>query len=326
MLILSIIIPVYNVEKYIERCLHSIQEQKECEYEVLLVDDESTDHTLAIAREVQKDFPQLRILEQEHAGQAKARNLALSIAQGKYVTFLDGDDYWETDHLKKLFYLLSKEEPDLLMGNQYFVDENGKKQKVQCIKQVVAGVHEPDIFLSECVIIGSMWLAVCNREVIEAYQIRFTEEYCCNEDFDFILKCLIHIKRAAFMDWVYYNYFRDNEGSTYNLLSGEKIKIYMQVCRKWYDYFCQHRLEFSFAENALCGITEHAKWAFQQMISFPRKDPMYRELCVYFSECKDVLGIAPRKSFRIMLEKKRFMKCLHKMGHEVKRAWKVRRA
>ena len=98
----SIIIPVYNRERYIEECIRSIQAQTYKNYEIILIDDGSTDNTLSICRSLAVSEPAIRILEASHMGVSAARNIGLDAAQGNYVFFMDSDDIIHQELLKTL--------------------------------------------------------------------------------------------------------------------------------------------------------------------------------------------------------------------------------
>lgn len=101
---ISVIIPVYNVEKYIDQCLDSLQAQSFDNFEVICVDDGSLDHTVDRIREHMKTDPRIRLIEMPHCGLAGVmRNEGIKRAEGKYCLFLDGDDFFERDMLKKTF-------------------------------------------------------------------------------------------------------------------------------------------------------------------------------------------------------------------------------
>ena len=97
--LVSIIIPVYNSERFLKECFDSILSQYFKDFEVIIVDDGSTDSSLVIEEEYSKDL-RFRVIKQENAGQGIARNRALDIAKGKYITFLDSDDAMKPDFLK----------------------------------------------------------------------------------------------------------------------------------------------------------------------------------------------------------------------------------
>ena len=92
---ISVIIPVYNVEKYLRECLESILNQTFQDFEIICVDDGSTDRSLDILQEYKRKDDRFVILQQRHAGAGAARNHGLKLAEGKYIQFLDSDDYFE---------------------------------------------------------------------------------------------------------------------------------------------------------------------------------------------------------------------------------------
>lgn len=113
----SIIIPVYNVEKYLEMTLKSAVNQKFSSYEVIIINDGSTDNSESIIREFSLEYSNVIVITQENKGQSAARNAGLEIAKGKYIYFLDSDDYIELNTLEKLFEYSEAENLDLLMFN-----------------------------------------------------------------------------------------------------------------------------------------------------------------------------------------------------------------
>ena len=101
--IVSIIIPVYNVEKYIEKCLNSVLNQTLKDIEIICINDGSTDNSLMILKEFAKKDKRIVLINQENKGQGESRNLGISIAKGEYIAFLDSDDWVEKDFYEKLY-------------------------------------------------------------------------------------------------------------------------------------------------------------------------------------------------------------------------------
>ncbi len=122
---LSIIIPVYNAEKYLQKCLESIfvQGMPLEDYEVIAVDDGSTDSSLKILENFKEKYHNLKIISQKNKGEAGARNTALKIAQGDYITFLDNDDYYNPDALAKALDKVKKENLDILYFAIHHISE-----------------------------------------------------------------------------------------------------------------------------------------------------------------------------------------------------------
>ena len=100
---ISVLIPVYNAEIYITRCLKSLSEQTFTDFEIICINDGSKDNSLSILQNYAKQEPRLRVFTQENAGVAATRNRLLETAQGKYIAFVDADDWVEKSYLEKLY-------------------------------------------------------------------------------------------------------------------------------------------------------------------------------------------------------------------------------
>lgn len=122
---ISIIIPVYNVEKYLRECLDSILAQTFQDFEIICVDDGSTDKSLEILQEYKRKDDRFVILQQRHAGAGAARNHGLKLAEGKYIQFLDSDDYFEPTLLEELYTRAEKFDSDLTVCSSRKVDDSG---------------------------------------------------------------------------------------------------------------------------------------------------------------------------------------------------------
>lgn len=123
----SIIIPVYNAEQYLSKCLESLEKQSFQDFEVLFVNDGSTDGSLAMIEDFsQKDKSRFRVLSKENGGQSSARNMALPLVEGEYTTFLDSDDYLDENYLETLYTTAKQNNSDMVISGQKKVDEEGK--------------------------------------------------------------------------------------------------------------------------------------------------------------------------------------------------------
>ena len=129
--ILSIIIPVYNAEKYIEKCLESIFLNLGNDIEVIIIDDGSTDNSLCLIKKIIKCYDvsnnNIKLLTQVNQGQSVARNNALDVSSGEYVAFIDADDYISSLYFKKVLSIIKNEKPDLIKINakKFLLDEYG---------------------------------------------------------------------------------------------------------------------------------------------------------------------------------------------------------
>lgn len=315
----SIILPIYNVEAYLSRCIESIQMQECKDFEVIIIDDESTDNSLQIAKEASKKYGNIVIIEQPHAGQASGRNKGLKEAKGEYITFIDGDDYWESGYLENIKQVLSESKPDLCVGASFFLVRNGEKTRQTSLNCV--GISEcgtVDILFREEKIPGAMWLVICKRSIIEEQQITFSEELLCNEDFDFIMKMVVASKRVVVYSKPYYNYFRDNVTSTYAVISGQKIHSYMVAYRKWFDYFSEQ--DFSYSEKIRNAISHNYLWAYYQLIDLPIREISFIKDIKYLKETQYILkNTMGEKNIVWTVIYKKLHKKIHQLGHTVKK-------
>ena len=113
---ITIIVPVYNSENYIRRCVDSVLRQSFEDFELLLINDGSTDGSLKILREYEKSDKRIRVINQENMGVAKTRNKGIKLASGKYIMFIDNDDYIENDYINKYYNSIKDTDYDIVIG------------------------------------------------------------------------------------------------------------------------------------------------------------------------------------------------------------------
>lgn len=128
--LLSIIVPVYNVEKYLERCIESIVHQTYERLEIILVDDGSSDQCPQICDEWSKKDGRIRVIHKQNGGISDARNAGLSIASGEYIAFVDSDDYIEADMYRVLVDSLERNRADITCAGILFEKEDGSRQRI----------------------------------------------------------------------------------------------------------------------------------------------------------------------------------------------------
>ena len=122
---ISVIIPIYNVERYIRECLQSVARQSFSAYEVLMVDDGSTDQSGRIAQEYADRYSRFRLIHKENGGLSSARNAGLEQAKGMYVCFVDADDYITEDYLCRLYEKAEETNADMVIADYREVEEQG---------------------------------------------------------------------------------------------------------------------------------------------------------------------------------------------------------
>ena len=209
---ISIIIPVYNVQKYLPCCLDSVQNQTFQEFEAILVDDGSTDESGSICDRYAKMDPHFSVLHKDNGGQSSARNMGLDHCRGEYVCFLDSDDYLEPDYLEYLYNEINKSNYDFVSCTANFVNEKNefiRRNNYETERKEIAG-DIFDAYFHSNLIEDAAWNKIYRRELFSG--LRFAEGIIF-EDSLFIIPLLKKCKRILFTCKFLYNY-RIREGST----------------------------------------------------------------------------------------------------------------
>lgn len=225
MLDFTIIIPVYNAEKTLERCLRSIQAQTFSNYEVLLVDDGSNDGSLDICKKFQASDNRYRIICQENGGPSKARNAALEMVCGNWICFVDADDTISDRYLEKIYEEIVNSAADAIYIGYHKVSE---KDEI-CIPCVTADTKEEIcVELSAKDMFGYAWIKCFRKEKIGS--IRFDTSLDLFEDELFACQVIKNCEKISTIDKALYNYYVSDDS-----LMGRTHQDYCQKCDKVYS-------------------------------------------------------------------------------------------
>ncbi|WP_288214440.1 glycosyltransferase family 2 protein [uncultured Bacteroides sp.] len=191
---ISIIIPMYNAEKYIEGCLDSILSQDfgPFEYEIVVINDGSKDNCLALAQQYAKKNKNIHIYSQNNKGQAAARNYGIRKSSGNYVCFVDADDHWFPNSISKLTSCYSKwSEAEIITFNMLGKDENENNNLVKEVSTgLILGPMTGIQYIAKYNYNNGPWWYMVRREYLVANNIYFIEGYYC-EDGMFTMKLLL---------------------------------------------------------------------------------------------------------------------------------------
>lgn len=209
---LSLIIPAYNVEQYIERCIESCEHQdmSHSDYEVIVVNDGSTDSTLQIVQQLADKYDNVIIRTQENQGQSGARNKALGMAKGEYVWFVDGDDYIVPDCLSILYSKAKENNLDALyfILQRHYEGEQEPVQQFECrqatlpTNEIMDGVNAVIKGYNPC----SSCAAIFNLNKIKKENLRFIPRIF-RQDTEFTYRSIPTFDRIMFLPNAYYVYF-----------------------------------------------------------------------------------------------------------------------
>ena len=187
-IILSVIIPVYNVEEHIRKCVNSILINKSRNIEIILVDDGSSDKSGVICDQIAEADSSVRVVHKKNGGVSKARNTGLAVAKGEYIGFVDSDDYVAGNYVDSLIEVLDTESPDIV---QYgFERISNKKSYKVCAARKRSYSRNSNYILKEYYAHG-VWSYFFRSDLIRQNQIVFPENIAYSEDQAFIAKCFL---------------------------------------------------------------------------------------------------------------------------------------
>lgn len=235
----SVIVPVYNAELYLKKCIDSILNQTYKDIEIIIVNDGSKDDSLLICRTLEKKDLRVVVIDKENEGVSKARNTGIKIAQGKYVMFVDADDYIESNMIENMLIKMEKDDSDLVMCN-YINLKDGKTELVQAnfsdildhkkdiVNKLMMPLIERDDGENTHKIAGfrSPWGKIFKKQIIDEFDIKFNEKMAIGEDFLFNLEFISHSQKISFDSGCYY-YYVNNENSA--------LMRYKKNC--WNNYY-----------------------------------------------------------------------------------------
>lgn len=238
--LVSVIVPIYNREKYLHRCLDSILAQTHQNLEVLCVDDGSTDASGQICGEYAQKDKRVKVLHIPNGGVSNARNIGLDNANGEYILFVDSDDWIDKNHIQLLF---PTEEIDVVCCNcvleKPFIKENNPKEAVKfyiyTFQQNFEKYYGKYCIMSPCRILYK-------KDILDRYKIRFIQDISYGEDEIFNMYYLSYCKTVAKVDNYTYHYWRaQGENSLCEKYHGNRlqcIKAKMQAC----EFFSEREL------------------------------------------------------------------------------------
>lgn len=238
---LSIIIPLYNVEKYVHRCLSSVLNQPitVSDYEIIIVNDGSTDNSLSIVKDVVTNAPNVTIINQENKGLSAARNAGLAVARGKYIWFIDSDDWVANDVLNNIFDTIkNNNNPDVIeLSRIKFIDQTQKEQRYIVSDSAPMNGKK---YLAKNSYQTSAAVFVFKQALLHKRSLLFIEGVF-HEDNDFIPKLLFFAQSVAFYRPIVY-YHRYNKGSITNTKGYKRISDLLLIAQKQVEFqeeFCE---------------------------------------------------------------------------------------
>lgn len=233
----SVIVPMYNVKKYIKKCLESLTNQTLKDIEIIVVDDGSTDISAEIVKRYKKEHENIKYYKKENGGLSDARNYGMKYATGTYIAFLDSDDYIDENTYKVMYEKAKKEDSDMVECNFYWVYDKEMK------KDIGEKYYTKKEMLEKARVVA--WNKLYKREIIEKTNTQFPKglQY---EDVEFFYKLIPYLDRVDFVNepLIYYVQREKSISNTQN----EKTKDIFTVLENVITYYKEKGLYEEYAE------------------------------------------------------------------------------
>lgn len=274
--VISVIVPCYNLEDYTRRCLESILCQTYHFLEVIVVDDGSTDATPKIIKEYADKDSRIVFVQQKNQGAGMAINHALSIAKGKYIAFVDNDDWIEKDMYARLYEALTKNQADMAVCNYNLVYTDHVEFCYSKMKTETVSVYDDvySYFSRYCTCAkpnNYTWTRLYRADIIRNSNVRF-ESFPLGSDTLFNFKLLPLVRKVAFVPDGLYNYVQRENSSVYTAAKRYNLATVYADCfeslakyyqeNKYEDFFCVlpiyafSRVRSIFFYSRLAGISD----------------------------------------------------------------------
>ncbi|WP_272691866.1 glycosyltransferase family 2 protein [Providencia sp. PROV143] len=221
---ISVIVPVYNAEEYIENSIISLMEQTLDETQFIIINDGSTDNSLQLINKIVENYPKRKqdtiIIDRKNKGVSSTRAEGLSLATGEYVIHFDSDDWAEHDMLELLYLEAKRYNSDIVICDYYinngsdqtYINQSTEENNIQCIKNILSGkLH------------GASWNKLINRKLILENNIDYIENIDYLEDVLFNIKALCFSKSITYINKAFYHYNLKNESSITSSINSKKI-------------------------------------------------------------------------------------------------------
>ncbi len=232
--LISIIIPVYNAEKYISSCIDSILNQTIDNFEIILINDGSTDNSLSILNDYKNKDIRVVVIDKVNEGVSIARNVGIKHSKGKYITFIDSDDFLEPNALETMLNLMIQFNSDIVRTNYNRIDTHAtyiaktyKNNELLVLNRNNRKILYDDIINQK---IGCyLWLLLIKKDLLIKNNITFNELLFVHQDIDYYINLVKHAKSIYFSDAITYNYYNNLGGSKNYKYFDRNVKAFIDL-------------------------------------------------------------------------------------------------
>lgn len=233
--LISVIVPVYNTEKYLEKCLMSLIEQTYPNIELVVINDGSTDASGKICEKYKKKYNNIKYEYQENNGVSSARNKALKKCDGEYITFVDSDDWVEIDYCEKLYNSINKNDSEIVICGFNKIYDNQKEKCSFSKNSEYSSAMYTKYILNPQTGFGMVAPKLIKKEIIEN---TFNTNLKIGEDALFMLQLAKNVKKVTYIDECLYNY-RINADSAVRKYNSNYVETIHESMNEMYKFVCE---------------------------------------------------------------------------------------
>ena len=284
--LISVIVPVYNVEKYLKRCIDSILNQTYKNLEIILVDDGSPDDCGKICDDYAQKDSRVKVIHQENAGLSMARNAGLDIAKGEFIAFVDSDDYIHPQMYEILYKFIESNKADVVFSNyKHIVEPDFNYKNIEQINQKIYHKNEiVDVCCTEKSKIMVAWNKLYRKEIFD--RVRYPKGILC-EDSHVLLDILGLCEKIVYIEEELYYYSIERDDSIMRTYNFKMLKDELEAYKKMIVFFEKNSLRSLFIDYDWIYfkyVTKLREHYYKVKKFFPeRKDIFHRIICEYLS-------------------------------------------
>lgn len=297
MIRVSVVVPIYNVGKFLKRSIESIKKQTLKDIQIILVNDGSTDNSLSICKDYQEKDDRIEVIDKPNGGVSSARNAGIKVAKGEYIGFVDSDDWIEPEMYKNMYDQIIMENSDICICN-YVEEINGKsvpnllnlKQEVlegqEILDEIITNMISNSTLNSSAPqpIMGSACRLIIKKNLFDQYNLMFQSDITLMEDLIFCIQALLKSRRVCINRGIYYHYIlHSNSGaSSYREdMFDRQLKVYrvLENLLKDEDIYpiVEQRMNFRYVNMFISSIANEARPENNK--SFTEKIKFIKQLC-----------------------------------------------
>lgn len=237
-MMLSLIIPIYNASTYLAFSLESLLSQPFQDFELILVDDGSTDASPSICDEYAAKDERIRVLHEPHSGVANSRQVGLEVAKGMYILYVDADDQVDPCMIADMYQVAVDQEADMVLCDYRELTHEGEVYRKQEPTALDGVAVLEDILDGK--LYGALWNKMMRREWLLQTKAAFPQRLTMREDLVFLSQCLPYASKIAYIPKAYYGYERRNASALTSHYVNESLAYYQQECL-WVDLILENQ-------------------------------------------------------------------------------------